>query len=452
MQLSWLALATVIAAPALAASPAAAAPAKLTLDQLIARATSGPRAAMAATDTARARARADEASAARAPKLTAQGFLTISPEIRCVDVACTQTAPDSFEWKFSGAFGGGSLLLTQPIYTFGKIATARDAAKAGVTAQTALENETAGDAAIDAARAYWGLKLARELRYMLEDGIDELAKAHARMDERATDDSGDVTIQDRQRLATIEAEAALQLEDATQGEEIALASVRALAGDDTVDIDDAPMAAIERDLGPVDELAARARADRPQAQAARAGADAAHALAAFEARQYFPDLAIVGTAEYAEAQGVDHPPSWIYSQPYHKGGVGAALILRWQLEPWTTHARVERAEAEAHHADALAAWAEVGATLEARTAHTEAARAKRRIDAATKGEEAARTWVASVVQSDAIGTSETKDLADAYLAWFQMRARLMNAIFQWNVAAIRLDRATGEFHPRSKRP
>ena len=56
------------------------------------------------------------------------------------------------------------------------------------------------------------------------------------------------------------------------------------------------------------------------------------------------------------------------------------------------------------------------------------------------------------VLPDAIGTSDTKDLADAYLAWFQMRARLMNAIFQWNVAAIRLDRATGEFHPRSPRP
>ncbi len=452
MQLPWLALATAIMAPALVAAPAAAAPARLTLDQLIARASAGPRAAMAATDTARARARAAEASAARAPRITASAFLTISPEIRCVDLACTQTAPDGFEWKFSGAFGGGSLLLTQPIYTFGKIATARAAANAGVSAQTALEAETTGDAAIDAAKAYWGLKLARELRFMLEDGIDELAKAHARMDERAAEDGGEITIQDRQRLATIEAEAALQLEDATQGEEIALASVRALAGDDTVDIDDAPMAAVERELAPADEVATRARAARPQAQAARAGAQAAHALADFEARQYFPDLAIVGTAEYAEAQGVDHPPSWIYSQPYHKGGVGAALVLRWQLEPWTTRARVQRAEAEAHHADALAAWAEVGATLEARTAHTEASRARRRIEAATKGEEATRTWVAAVVQSDAIGTSETKDLADAYLAWFQMRARLMNAIFQWNVAAVRLDRATGEFHPRPSRP
>lgn len=452
MQFSWLALATAVLAPAFLAAPAAAAPTKLTLDQLIARATAGPRAALAATDTARARAREDEADAARAPKLTGTGFLTASPEIHCVDIACTQTAPETFALQFQGAFGGGSLLLTQPIYTFGKIATARQAARAGVSAQTALENETAGDAAIDAARAYWGLKLARELRYMLEDGVDELGKAHARMDERAQDDSGEVTIQDRQRLATIESEAQLQLEDATQGEEIALASVRALAGSDDVDIDDAPMAPIERALPVADELAAHARTDRPQVQAARAGATAAHALADFEARQYWPDLAIVGTADYTNAMGVDRTPSFIYSQPYHKVGAGAALVLRWNLEPWTTHARVERATAEAHHADALADWAAVGATLEARTAFAEASRAKRRIDAATTGEEAARTWVASVVQNDAIGTAETKDLADAYLAWFQMRARLMNAIFQWNVAAIRLDRATGEFHPRASRP
>ncbi|HTJ44955.1 MAG TPA: TolC family protein [Kofleriaceae bacterium] len=436
---------------AIAATPAAAEPQKLTLDQLTAKAIAGPRTTLAQEDTDAARARVDEADAARLPKATGTGFLTISPEIHCVDVPCTQTAPAGFALQFSGAFGGLGITITQPLYTFGKIATAQDAAHAGVRAQAALEDEAAGDAAVDAARAYYGLKLARELRFMLEEGIDEIVKAKEHLDERVTDGSGEVTIQDQQRVATLLAEAKIQLEDAKDGEAQALAGVHALVGSDDVDIDDAPLAAVTTPLSDPAKYE-NAASDRPQVVAAREGALAAHSLADFETRQYYPDFAVLGTATWADAQGVDRPPSWIYSQPYHVAGVGLALVLRWNLDPWTTHSHVLRAEAQARHADTLAELARTGATLEIRNAYSEASRAKAKVDAATDGEKAAHTWVASVLQNDAIGTADPKDLADAYIAWFQMRARLMQAIFQWDVATVRLRRATGEFRADAARP
>src|SRR6185503_5483661 len=97
--------------------------------------------------------------------------------------------PQNFALRFDGLFGGAQLDVTQPLYTFGKIEHARSAARAGLDAQAALADEAAGDAAADAARAYWGLKLARELRYMLEDGIDEITKAQGEFETRK-----DVTI------------------------------------------------------------------------------------------------------------------------------------------------------------------------------------------------------------------------------------------------------------------
>ena len=60
--------------------------------------------------------------------------------------------------------------------------------------------------------------------------------------------------------------------------------------------------------------------------------------------------------------------------------------------------------------------------------------------------------MASVLQAQAIGTGEAKDLADAYIAWFQMRARWVQAVYQWNVAVVRLGRASGEFHLAKPRP
>src|SRR3954452_12026637 len=106
---------------------AAAEPPKLTLEQVIAKALAGPKAALADSDTAGAAARVDEADAARLPRGKMTAFGTISPEIHCLDTGCNQTSPKNFAFRFSGLFGSAQLDITQPLYTFGKIDHARNA-------------------------------------------------------------------------------------------------------------------------------------------------------------------------------------------------------------------------------------------------------------------------------------------------------------------------------------
>nr|MDQ3367523.1 TolC family protein [Myxococcota bacterium] len=201
----------------LVAAPAGAAPQKLTLEQVIAKAVAGPKVRMAEGDAAAAAGRLGEADAARLPRIRATAFGTISPEIECLNADCTRTGPENFALRFDGLFGSAQLDVTQPLYTFGKLGHARAAARAGLDAQRALADEAAGDVAVDAARAYWGTKLARELGYMLEDGVEEIAKAVTRMEERTGADA--VSIQDRQRVAVLLAEAKVQRADALAGEE-----------------------------------------------------------------------------------------------------------------------------------------------------------------------------------------------------------------------------------------
>jgi outer membrane protein len=431
------------------ASAARAEPPRLTLEQVIAKALASPRAAMAEDDRAAATARVDEADAARLPRVKATAFGTISPEIHCVDPACTMTDPKNFALRFSGLFGSAQLDVTQPIYTFGKIAHARSAARAGLDAQRALADEAAGDLAVDAAKAYWGVKAARELSGMLDDGIDEIAKALAGLDERTGGGKAkpDVSIQDRQRVAVLLAEAKVQRADARQAEAEALAGLRALTGVPDADLDDAELAPIDR------AIPSRAAAEhRPQTLAARTGARAADELAAMAVSQYFPDLALVASGVLARAQGADDPPSAFANDPYNRSGAGLVVALQWTLEPWTVGARVARARAEAHKAHAQAELAAIGARYDADRGLADATAAHDKVAAAKEGEQAARTWLASVLQAEAIGTAESKDLADAYIAWFQMRARWAQAVFQWNVAVVRLDRAAGEFHAGGRRP
>jgi outer membrane protein len=437
----WLCVAAVLI-PAVAAAD----PPKLTLEQVIAKAVANPRVQMAEGDRDAARARLSEADAARLPRIRGTAFGTLSPEIRCVDVDCSRTEPQNFAWRYEGMFGGAQLDVTQPLYTFGKIQHARVAARAGLAAQQALADEAAGDAAADAARAYWSLKLARELRYMLEDGIETIEDASKGFEERK-----DVTIQDRQRVAVLLAEAKAQRADAAQAEVQALAGLRAITNTADADIDDSELAPVDRP--PVDAEAAQASAkNRPQSVAAASGARAADALVAQQTAYYFPDLALVGSALVARAQGVTDPPGVFANDPYNRTGVGLVLALQWQIEPWTVKARADRARAEAHKMKAQSALAALGARYDATTAAAEARAARDKVDATATGEKAARAWLASVLQNEAVGTAEAKDLADAYIAWFQMKARWAQAVYQWNVAVVRVGRAAGEFRAAPARP
>ncbi|MBX3158435.1 MAG: TolC family protein [Deltaproteobacteria bacterium] len=434
-----------VAAATASTTTASAEPKRLTLEQLTSKAIAGPRGRMADGDIDAAAARVQEADAARYPRFKATAFGTISPEIRCKDPACTITDPVNFSLQFKGLFGSGQLEITQPLFTFGKITHARRAARAGLDAQRALANETAGDVAVEAARAYWGLKTAREVVSMLEDGIQEIDKAVAAMNEQTG--SNKPSIQDRQRVAVLLAEARAQQADAIANVEQALAGVRVLANARDADIDEETMEPISGE--PPGSLSGERR---PQAIAARHGAIAADELAALQRAYYLPDFAVVASGVAAGAQGADDPPSAFANDPYNRFGAGAVVALQWNSEPWTLRARSARAAAEARKAHALADLAVQGAAFDADNAVADARAAHAKMTAAHDGEKAGRAWVASVLQGQAIGVVEARDLADAYIAWFQMHARWLQAVFQWNVAVVRLQRASGEFRAIGYRP
>ena len=60
------------------------------------------------------------------------------------------------------------------------------------------------------------------------------------------------------------------------------------------------------------------------------------------------------------------------------------------------------------------------------------------------GEKAAKAWLVSVLQSEAAGLLEAKDLGDALVSYFTMRGRVIQAVFDWNVAVVALERASGK--------
>jgi outer membrane protein TolC len=402
----------------------------------------GPRAQAARAVTRQAEAQVDEAGGARFPRLEVRALAAPSPDIDCIDPECTVTSNDDATLALDGLFGSVEVNLAQPLFTFGKLSAARRGARSAAEAARSGECVATGDIAVDAARAYFGLKLARELRFELEEGVAEIEKARRQLAERL-EKGGEGTVQDRLRLDTVLAEARARLAEAREGEETALAAVRALAGDRGVDIDQDELEPDETKLGSADSYTERAIAARPELAALRHLESGAQSLADLERARFFPDLLLVGTFNFARAQGVDDPPSAFARDPFNTTSVGLGAALRWTIEPLSQPARLSKARARRDEASAQLRAAGDAVRLDVQRAHAQAASARVRLDATREGQKSARGWVASVLQGEAIGVVEAKDLADAYLAYFSLRARYLQAVHDWNLALVRLRRASG---------
>jgi outer membrane protein TolC len=428
----------------LVAAPAFAGPKRLTLSEVISRVRDNPAARAADAERDAARATADEARGARWPRIAVTAFVAPSPEINCDNPDCTRTSPINIAPTVDGVFGSARVELFQPLYTFGKLDAARDAADRAVGLQSALAERVKGDMVVDATRAYFGVALARDLVAMLEDGQKQLEKGKASLVERLENGDDEVTVQDRLRIEAFETEVALRLSEAREREATALEGLRALCADREVDISESTLVAAEQELGKPESHWQTAEQNSPELQAARYGVSALERKSDMERARWWPDLLVFAGAGIAAATGVDDPPSAFANDPFNANRAELALVLRWNIEPAMQSARVERARAELQRGQELAKAARVATEFAVRDAYNRAQQAGARLEAARVGEKSARGWVTSVLSADAVGTASARDMADAYLAYFTLHTRVLQSAYEWNVALAALARATGK--------
>ncbi|MBK9069847.1 MAG: TolC family protein [Myxococcales bacterium] len=306
---------------------------RVDLTALLAMVDNTPKQQMAEADVAAARAQLREITAMAGPKATMMAYLAPSPDIECLNADCTRTDPTDPEFGASGVALGLQLQIVQPLASFGKAGPAKRAAKAGIEARVALADASRADLMQDVARAYWGLKFAREVQFFLQDGLDELAAAKTRLQDRIASGDADVTPLDERRVETLMAEASMQLADAVGAERTALAALRTLAGDAAIDIDEAPFVAVSETLLPLADWLQTATAHRPELRAAKAGSRAMGELATLQARMLAPNLALVAGYRGSIARGLEDPPSFYANDPYNSRLGTVALVLQWTFEP-----------------------------------------------------------------------------------------------------------------------
>ncbi len=338
-----------------------------------------------------------------------------------------------------------SLRGVVPLYAFGKLSAARDAAEAGVAAERARGAMVRQRLRHRVLQAYFGLQLALDAASLLGEARGWLRRANAHLAERREEEEEGVDPADVHRLAL--ASAALQGRSASvqRLERSARAALAVLLGrpEEAVRIPDCPAEPVTLPERSPSGWWRLAEASRPELASLRAVASAREAALRGARAAWWPEVGFGYRAGVSWAPGITDQRNPFVRDPANYRDLSAALVLRWSLDPAGHWFRSRRAEALLARERARLEAARRGIRLEVSEAWNAYREAVERETVWRRGAREARSWVVGALQGYEVGAGSAKELIEALKAYLEARWSLLKAVYDRNVAASSLWTAVG---------
>ena len=350
------------------------------------------------------------------------------------------------DWSDFGAFARVELAALQPLYTFGKLEGKADAARSAVDAARFAREQALNEIRRDTERLYCGLLLARDARVIAADAVDRIGKARIKVRSDIETGGGPFTHIDLYRLDMVSGEAEARAITLAATEATLLSGLKAAIGfaqSDDVNVKDVTLGMPARPQVDADSAARDARLARPELQQLRAGDQAMAGLVRSARADAFPQFFAGGLLQYGFAPNrTDQRNPFVWDNyNFVRGGV--ALGFRYSFNVAATRAKVREVEGERGRLLAQQRAALTSIEVQARTAAQALDAARQRTDVRTKSAALGRRWLMAAEADFSLGVGGTRDLVDAFQAYFQSRVALLEAVHDEYIAQAELDYARG---------
>lgn len=422
-------------------------PPVLSLTELVDRAVAAsPTIAAAKHKIRAARAQLSESKVSPFSQFTATGGLALVPTVRGTSLFTPETNALGIRSAGDNSTTVGlsaDVTGTIPLYTWGKLRGAWDAAEQGVDAAENDRDRVIAQLRYDVRRAYYALQFSLDVLSLIDEGRGKIDGAVSKLEERIEAGDPDADEQDRWRMSSTLAEIDAQSAQAYHLEASSRAALSLLIGLPRVDVPECPLEPAQYALAEVDRYTTQASSSRPDLRMLDNAVRAKKAAAKIASSSYYPDLGLILRAGRTYTPGRTDQSNPFVRDDANGGSLGAALGARWNLDVWGNYLRVERAEAELDQTRSLREAAKMGVTIEVTNVVENVRDAQRQEAAWARGEKDTRAWFLSAVQAYQVGTNEPKDLVDAVKAYFKARVAHLESLRQLNTSLAELERVTG---------
>jgi len=334
---------------------------------------------------------------------------------------------------------GASAVLSQPLFTGGRIISQKQSAMFQHKAATHSRRSAEAELRRGALTAYWNWS---KTFYAL----DSLQAATTRMEAHAADmhnlhQAGLATDNDALSTDVLLDQTRLRLEEAKRREQLARARIAYLTGYPlpiTATPDHATVP-VNPTLASETEALSAARTNRAEYTARRMNLNAAQALIKAQRADYFPHLYATARYDQAQPNAMDFPPMDEWNDDVYAG-----VSLTWNLLDWgLTRAKVSKAMARATQAALHLAQEDERIVLEVREARISLMDAVSRLTVTERAEHSARRNLESATDLWTNGLLRHSELLDAHTKLTDAQYATETARADVIIAQTTLDYATG---------
>jgi outer membrane protein TolC len=405
----------------------------------------GPDRDLIAADLSAAKARLEEARAGKFGDTEYTQLFGLINEAEGDAVFSPNSQTDFFDGL--GPFTRLHLDIRLPLYTFGKLSAALEAAEQGLRGERARGDMARAETVLETKRLYYGLQLAEQLGYLLKEMLESMDEAIDKTQKRLDDGSRTVTERDVLRLKIGRSRFAAGVEEveaSTRLTKSALARAVGLDPRDAIEIADKRMEMAEVQLDSFDAYASSGPQRRPEWRRLVSGLEAQQARVELQEASYYPTLFLATGVRYAYAGNRDDQKNPFVYDDYNFLEPIGVLGLHWDLNVFANRAKAAQERAAMEKLRAERRRAESGLRLEVERSYVAVEQARATIESVRAGRKAARGLLVLTVANFDLGIGEGDELFEAYGAYTETSTDYFRAVHDYNVAVAELSRAVGE--------
>ena len=401
----------------------------------------------AESDIALATSKLDEAKSYRFPQLEVTTLVGPAPVAYREDVSPYIKTDIPFSFNALTWFTSADATIIQPLYTFGKISENMKAATHGIEVEKSRKKQRTNDIVLKVHEYYYGLLLAREMKDLVLEVEEILINAREKAQKLLDQGSDTVDEMDLYKLDAFSGEATKYLEEAKEGEELALAALRARMGmsvDAPLETGTERLEIVDAEIPPLETYVENARHRRPELLQIEEGLKARTALVEAAKANYYPDIFLGGLFSWAyadERQRIQNP---YITDPFQHLVGGIALGARWKLDFGITGSKVAGERAQYNRLLSTREFADTNIPLQVKKYYLELIEAKNSAMATRSAYLNAKKWAVSAVANFDFGMGPAKDIFEALQAYSTMRADFFKSVYNYHIATANLDYATSE--------
>lgn len=398
----------------------------------------------AAAELAKARGRLSQARAGKFGESSYTQIFGLVSEARGNPVYSPDNKNDLFQGL--GPFTRLELDVSLPLWTFGKLDAALEAAQRGLESEQAHGRIQRAEIVFQVQKLYYSVVLTRQLSAVLHDMLDTLDKAVAKTQERLDQGSTTTTEKDLLQLKIGRSrlnKGVLEVDAATPLALAALARVIGLPDDAPFDVADRKLTPVTAKLEPLDAYLERGLDQRPEWQQVASGVAARTAQVELEKANLYPTFFLSTGLHYAVTGNRDEQDNPFASDEFNYIRPIGVLGMRWDLNFFSQQAKIDQAKADLDRVRAKQRAAETGLRLDIRRAYSDVRQQQATIESAEQGRKAARGWLILGVSNFDLGIGEAEDLFHALGAYSETSSDYFRAVHDYNLAVAALGRATG---------